>query len=175
MSENAKNLKKIKNKGLAVAAALSVGLVAGIPMIVLGATNGITAVMVIGIVLVVLGFYGAPVAWTQYASKAGYSSTLAAIEEEDIDTIEAIAQHLGKRDKAVRASVDWLISHGCLKGYTVDKDGNIKDSVKKPRTRGFVDVGKCPNCNAPLEWTADAVVCPYCGMTVKRRDSEDKK
>ena len=64
MSENAKNLKKIKNKGLAVAAALSVGLVAGIPMIVLGASNGITAVMVIGIVLVVLGFYGAPVAWT---------------------------------------------------------------------------------------------------------------
>lgn len=41
----------------------SVMFVAGIPMIVLGASKGIMPVMIIGIIFTALGFYGTPMFW----------------------------------------------------------------------------------------------------------------
>ena len=68
MSGNQKRFKVKKQRAFGVAMFLTVGLIAGIPMIVLGAVNDITAVMVIGIILTVLGFYGTPVAWVQHSN-----------------------------------------------------------------------------------------------------------
>lgn len=61
---------KAKKKNIALATALTIGLIAGIPLLVVGAVNmddnkGFVALLVIGIACVVAGFYGAPIAWTR--------------------------------------------------------------------------------------------------------------
>lgn len=65
-------LQKNLNVKLLTSIILSVMLPSGIAMIIVGATNResggalFTAIMAIGIVFVVLGFYGAPIAWMRY-------------------------------------------------------------------------------------------------------------
>ncbi len=172
MSENQKRFKSVKTKAMVVGVALAVGLVAGIPMIVFGATKGITALLVIGIALVVIGFYGAPIALAQCSSIAAHGAVLAAIEDEGLGTVTMIGEHLGRNPKQVRASVDYLISHGQLKGYIVDAEGNIKRNDARA-ARDYVDVGKCPNCNAPLVLEDGELRCPYCGAIVRKKEGRN--
>ena len=61
---------KAKKRNFALALILTLGLIAGIPCIVLGAINmgdnkGFVALLVFGIVGTVLGFYGSPLMWTR--------------------------------------------------------------------------------------------------------------
>lgn len=168
MSENQTKFGKMKKKAFAVSVALSVGLVAGIPMIVLGAVYDIVAVMVIGIVCTAVGFYGTPIAWTQYSVKLQHGSVLESIEEAGLSSVSEIAAHIGKADSVVRASVDYLIAHGFLKGYVVDVEGNIRRVT--PKKGEYVDLGKCPNCNAPLSLIGGEIKCAYCGTVVRKRD-----
>ena len=93
---------------------------------------------------------------------------LAAIEDEGLGTVSAIAAHLGKNDKNVRASVDYLIAQGCLKGYVLDAEGNIARSA--PKQGDYIDLGKCPNCNAPLVLRDGEIKCAYCGTVVRKKD-----
>ena len=73
---------KAKKNNTVIAILLTVGLIVGIPLIVVGAINmdenkGFAALLAVGIVLVVVGFYGSPVAWARLATlnsciKKGY-------------------------------------------------------------------------------------------------------
>ena len=168
MSGNQKRFKTGKTRAFCIAMLLIVGFVDGIPMIVFGAVDGITALLVIGIILTVLGFYGAPVAWVQYSNQSMHGAVLAAIEDEGLGSVSAIAAHLGKNEKNIRAGVDYLISHGCLKGYVLDAEGGISRSA--PKQGDYIDLGKCPNCNASLVLREGEIGCPYCGTVVRSKD-----
>ncbi|MFR3346866.1 MAG: hypothetical protein ACLTSK_02445 [Christensenellales bacterium] len=61
-------LKKRQAKVLTAAVVMSVLFVVGIPAIILGATNEIWALMILGIIFTVAGFYGMPLVWVSYAS-----------------------------------------------------------------------------------------------------------
>lgn len=64
----------------------------GIAMTVIGATRKedsgavFTAIMAIGIVFVVLGFYGAPMSWVTYAPKKKYARIIDAINAKVSET-----------------------------------------------------------------------------------------
>ena len=65
--------EKAKKRNFILALAFTIGLIAGIPCIVVGATNmgdnkGFVALLVFGIVGTVLGFYGSPLMWTRLAT-----------------------------------------------------------------------------------------------------------
>ena len=64
--KNIRNAGKNVKNNFRIALVLSLMLIVGVPMIVLGASNKIWAVMAIGIAFTVLGFYGCPLAWVMY-------------------------------------------------------------------------------------------------------------
>lgn len=81
--ENNKEINKLQKNlslRLLISIILTVMFPLGIAMTIVGATRNeeggalFTAIMAIGIVFVVLGFYGAPMSWVSYAPKR---STLA--------------------------------------------------------------------------------------------------
>ena len=92
--------KKIRTY-LGVGIALLIGLPAGIVMTVFGATKGITALLVIGIVLIVAGFYVGPVLLVQVTEKKKLGRVISAIDNQNLYTAQEIAAGTGIREKAV--------------------------------------------------------------------------
>lgn len=62
---------KALRKQLVWGIVVSCMFVAGIPMIIFGATGGMWILMAAGIACTVIGFYGAPMVWVSYGNKAG--------------------------------------------------------------------------------------------------------
>ena len=62
---------------------LLIAFIAGIPMTVLGATKGITALLVIGIVFIVAGFYVSPIMLVQVAEKRKLKRVIMAVEKQN--------------------------------------------------------------------------------------------
>ena len=138
----------------------SAALPVGVPMIVLGATNGIWAVMIAGIVLTVAGFYGTPLLWVSYAGLASYKGVYSLITEDGVTEVDKIASTLGKRPRKVAAQINYLLEKRYLTGYVFDGANGITP-VARPK-KSFM-LGKCPNCGASLAAAAGKIRCPYCG------------
>ena len=70
-----KDIKKDCKKLLIISILFSIGFVVGIPAIIFGAIYGgaMIALMVVGIIMVVCGFYGAPILWIAYGEKVKQS------------------------------------------------------------------------------------------------------
>ena len=62
---NLKRMQHMKLKALLLAFLLTLMLIGGIPMIIFGATQKLTFLLIAGIVFTVLGFYGCPLAWVR--------------------------------------------------------------------------------------------------------------
>ena len=91
-------MEKIKKKihtYFGVGLALVIGLPAGIIMTVFGAVKGITALLVIGIVLIVAGFYVGPIMLVQVGEKKKLGRVISAIENQNLYTAEEIASGTG--------------------------------------------------------------------------------
>lgn len=161
-NDNIKNASKAANKTFWLAVVLSVMLVAGVLMIVLGASNKIWAVMAIGIAFTVLGFYGCPLAWVMYGEGRFRASLVSAIECEGTVTVDALAAQFGKPKQKIAADIRKVIEKRYLTGYVFDGE-ILTASVRKQRPRERVLVGKCPSCNAMMEYADGKVFCPYCG------------
>ena len=63
------DLKKSITKKMILAYVLTFAFIAGIPSIIFGATKGWTLLLIVGIICVVAGFYGMPIAWIAFADK----------------------------------------------------------------------------------------------------------
>lgn len=159
--------KKCTASKLILAIAFSIMLPAGIIGIILGATNGITSVMVIGIVFTVLGFYGAPICWISYGEHRGRGVVLRMIEQEHIYSVKDIATQVFKNEKEVTAIINKLILDGSLNGY-IFRNGYIEVNTNKKQTGIITDKIKCPNCNGPMEFDGINYVCSYCGNAIKK-------
>lgn len=138
-------IRSALRKSFFLAAILSFLFVGGIPAIVLGAVNGIGAVMGIGIGATVVGFYGAPVAWVGYAEKRSLYRLVSAVVEEHIYTVQELSAQLSLPEKNVSGKLTTCFQKQYLMGFK-----RVGDELKL-------------NENTALSETVHAAVCPNCG------------
>ncbi len=161
------DIKKSCKFKLILSLILSVFLVGGIVSIIFGAISS-TALLVIGIIMTVLGFYGSPIAWVSYGNLVVEKAVLFAITEDHIESVTAISHNLGITEKDARTKINHLMSNRYLTGYKLQADGTLV-AIEKPKEKkqeNLLKLKKCPNCGANLTETADhKYKCNYCGVT----------
>ena len=146
----------------------SVMFVAGIPMIVLGASKGIMPVMIIGIIFTALGFYGTPMFWVSYGGKVGLKRLVYAVTEEHLLTVQEIASQLSKSEKEVRSLLDTCFQKGYLSGFVRKGDELALNAAQAPSEK--LHAAECQYCGAKFTYKGTDAVCPYCGAM-----NEEKK
>lgn len=128
--ENNKEINKLQKNlslRLLISIILTVMFPLGIAMTVIGATRKedggavFTAIMAIGIVFVVLGFYGAPMSWVTYAPKKKYARIIDAIKREGFRDATEIANHLSMQPNEVIDAVRVCIDKQYLTNYTIEE------------------------------------------------------
>lgn len=162
-NDNIKNVKKAADKVFWIAAVLSVMLIAGVPMIVLGASNKLWILMAAGIVFTVLGFYGCPIAWVMYAEARFRVALVSAVEYEGSVTVDGLVAQFGKPRQKIVADIRKLMEKRFLSGYVFDGE-TLSFAERKERKKERIEIGKCPSCNAVMVYEDGKVHCPYCGF-----------
>ncbi len=157
-------MKKL-NKNIGVLFGISLGLSIGFPvgvlLVVFGAVKWIIALLVIGIILVVGGFYIMPIMWVKYAERKSYRRILSLIENENIYTYAELAEQTGYNDKKIRQMVQYLVTFEYLTGYLIKEEGlRINTNQKQIKV---AKTNKCPNCGGIATFDGEKFVCDYCG------------
>ena len=148
--------EKAKKRNFILALAFTIGLIAGIPCIVVGATNmgdnkGFVALLVFGIVGTVLGFYGSPLMWTRLATVNQELTVVQAVTQEHLYTVADLAQRLSVNGKTASDTLNNCIRKGYLVGYIREGQYTLV----------------CSHCGATVELTkGDTARCPYCGSVL---------
>ena len=161
---------KAKKRNFALALILTLGLIAGIPCIVLGATNmgdnkGFVALLVFGIVGTVLGFYGSPLMWTRLATVNQELTVVQAVTQEHLYTVADLAQRLSVNGKTASATLNNCIRKGYLVGYIREGDRLVLNENRALGPTQYTLV--CSHCGATVELTkGDTARCPYCGSVL---------
>jgi Zn finger protein HypA/HybF involved in hydrogenase expression len=137
---------------------LSIGFVASIPAIIFGAINGITLLLVVGIIFAVLGFYGSPILWIQFGALNKTKRIVYAVDEEKIYTVEEISKQLQLSISEVKAQLITAINKNYIEGLLFDGE---KLTANKNKST-LKNLSRCENCGAPLKKTPDGKYCPYC-------------
>ncbi len=147
-----------------------IGFVVGIPLIIFGAMNEMIF-MVIGIVLVVVGFYGTPIFWLNYASAKFEYTIYELVTVDHVLSIRDLAESTGKKEIFIQNCVYKLIHERDLSGYTL-KNGNLELNLKKRQEHiaNNIKSNKCPNCNAFMNETSTKFTCPYCGISYAKNN-----
>ena len=170
MKNTNNNLNKALSKQLALAILLTIGLPVGIVFIIIGAVNlyasvGYKVMLGVGIALVVLGFYGSPMAWVKYGPQKKYARIIDAIKREGFRDINEIANHLSMQPQDVQDAVRVCIDKQYLTGYTVD-DTKIVPLNDRPEDLGVYTV-ECPYCGGITETSNNLQVkCQFCGRMI---------
>ncbi len=163
MKENKKpDIKRDNKKLLIIACIISIMFVAGIPMIIFGATNSIMAVMALGIAFVVIGFYGTPLIWIAYAGNRTLKRVVDAVLEENLTTNEEIASQLQMREREVKNHITKAINKKYITGYLYDGK-NLSANEKIPVKKTKIMQNRCVNCGGTLIERANGYECEYCG------------
>ena len=162
------SLKKDMRKALIWSLVATVCFIAGIPFIIMGATNSIWALLGIGIAFVVFGFYGMPMLWIWYAGFRPLKRVVEAVEEENLTTNSQIAQQLQMGERQVKALLTKAVNKKYLKGYLyngTELSANNNQKIKKQQ----IALHKCPNCGARLDEQGEKLVCSYCGTSFNKQ------
>ncbi len=163
--------RKIRSRFI-LAFLLSVFFPAGILSIVFGATNGIKFLLVAGIIMTVLGFYGTPLAWVNFAKYKSLKLTLFLIEKENIYSVDELSNQQSKNKKYIVENISKLIEIGCLTGYLfVDKERLVLNENRKQGLKVPIKE-KCPNCGGLMDSDGTISTCSYCGL-VKRSEKKN--
>lgn len=171
MKNEKSKLQKNLTKQLVLSIALTVMFPLGIAMTVVGATRKeeggaiFTAIMAIGIVFVVLGFYGSPIAWVRYAPQKKYARIIDAIKREGFRDTTEIANHLSMQPNEVIDAVRVCIDKQYLCDYTIE-DTKILPLNNRPDDIGTYTV-QCPYCGGITQTSNNLQVkCDYCGRMI---------
>ena len=161
------SIAKSKRKAFILAVLLSVGLVAGIPMIVVGAVNGglFKIMMGFGIVMTVLGFYGTPISWVGYGNKSKRLAIVRSIEVDKVYDIAALSRMYNLNHKMMVAEISKAIEKGALKGLIFNKDYTalIYNDDFYSSVESYKKAAKCAFCGALVEFNGRGGKCPYGG------------
>lgn len=156
-------LEKNINKLMILAVVATICLPIGIVGIVLGAVNGIWALLGVGIAMTVFGFYGTPLLWVGYASLKTMKRLVEAVEEDNVYDVRTIANLLNLRVKETDAKIREALRKKYIVGYLYENgELRLNMNVKQtPETITFT----CEACGARV--TVDPMKkrneCPYCG------------
>ena len=162
-----KKLKKSIRLKLLVAILFSIFLPTGILFIIFGAGKS-TFMLVAGIIMAVLGFYGTPMIWISFANSKRLMTVLRLIENEHIYKVSDLASQLSYKERQINETINILIHNGYLTGYLFH-DGVLEINTNKKQT-GQAKTMKCPTCGGLMEFDGIHYVCKYCGYVT----DEDK-
>jgi len=165
--------KKIINL-LILSIIFSIFLPLGIFLIVFGSTNDSSASLVIGIVMCVLSFYGAPFLWMGFSENKRKKNLCDQIELDNIQEIEKLASINNKSFQQTLNDVKSLISKRYLQNFEIYNDKFIipkqnkilsEDEILKKN--GDIFVKTCSGCGAKVDIIGNqSSKCPYCGATI---------
>lgn len=169
------DIKRKCRRSLIAAILVSVGFVAGIPLIILGATSsGVLKALflTLGIALTVIGFYGAPLLWIGYGKKSRLKLVYCRVVEDGVRDISLLAQQSGQKFDAVLNDVNFLINRRYLKGYAVADNFIVKVQTQtremtESEISGTAYSMPCPVCGAQIVVTGLSGKCEYCGAVVR--------
>ena len=141
---------------------ISLMLVVGIPMIILGAIKSIWFVLVIGIIFTVIGFYGTPIIWVYFANTKVLQRVVEIINNEHLLKVSEIAQHLQLSEQQIKMHITNAIKKNFLQGYIFD-GLELKENKEEKNKFEKLLKNKCPNCGANLIKIDNGHRCEYCG------------
>ena len=172
MSDNMQKIKKEIVVFLLLAVLSSILFVAGIPMICIGASKGITAVLIMGIVFTGVDFYAMPVLWIAYGGKTAQKRLVFAITEEHITSVADLAVHLSSKKEDIAQSIKICVTKGYLVGYFFDGKNILPNRHRAPDEQ-FV-TAECRFCGAKFTYRAgEEAKCPYCESYVQDGSDPD--
>lgn len=148
-----KNFKKDNIITFLFAVGLSVGLVAGILLIIL--LNSKWYFLTIGIILCALGFYVMPLIWIKYGEMSELKSLLYAVERQNILDINNLSKHLQKNEARILYLIQKCNSKNYLTKYIFDGT-SLKPTM-------VVKSNSCPFCGAKISKKDNGNYCEYCG------------
>ncbi len=144
------------------ALATSIGFPLGILGIVFGAVYFWTPLLVAGIVLTVVGFYGMPLLWVKFGQRRGDRALWRLIEEEGLYTVEMLCMQTGYAPGEVRERLKRMITGRELTGYLLNGDVLEPLDPEKRRADPAARTKKCPNCGALMASDGKQFFCEYC-------------
>lgn len=152
-----KSLKKNTIVALLVAILLTVCFPAGILGIIFGATKHITALLIVGIVATVLGFYVMPIMWIKFGELKSLQGLLTSIENDNIYDVKTLSTQLSKTVEQTQNDINTLIQKRYLTGFLFVEKQHLEPNNNQKKSQG----NKCPNCGSLMSKDADH--CEYCG------------
>lgn len=158
--------KKVR-QNLIMAIFLTLFFPIGVFGIIFGAANHITALLVVGIILTVLGFYGAPICWSTYGNKKSLDVYLRLILFENIYSLDDIATQTNTNKETVKQNILNLIQKGYLKGYILRED-YLELNTNQKQSANTKKTAKCNNCGGTMTFDGINYVCEYCGHTERK-------
>ena len=117
--------------------------------------------MALGIICVVVGFYGSPFVWIKFGLNIGAKRVLECITIDNMLTTREISFQLNKNEMQVKNDIFLLIRKRYLEGYIFDGEKLTLNENEKPQKK--LKVGACERCGANLDVVDNKVHCPYCG------------
>ncbi len=142
----------------------SIGFPLGVLGIVFGAVNGIIPLLVIGIVLAVIGFYGMPLLWIKYADRRHDRTILLMIENEYLYTVSGLARQTGFSENDVRTRIKKMILSRVLVGYLFEDD-TLRLNTNSPQMGNAGRTRPCECCGAIMRFEDHSFICDYCRNT----------
>lgn len=161
MKKEQRLIDKDVKKMLLICLLSTLALIAGVPMIVFGATKSLWILLVLGIVCTVFGFYGMPILWVNFGSLKTLKRVVDAVMEEHLTTIAEIASQLQMREREARDYVRKAINKKYITGYIYDGNTLVPNEKQAPKKK--VSQTRCSNCGGVMEKTDTGWICPYCG------------
>lgn len=158
---------------------LSVGFPLGIAMTVIGFMKGqsFRAMGIVGIILIVMGFYCAPLVWIHFGQLKYFSRLKAQIVGDGIKSVKMLAEVHNKNPEVVANDVKTMVQKGYLDGYLVLDNERIIDKttmrdkdyeMMEAERAGTLNLVHCPFCNAKFALINDVGVCPYCNSKITK-------
>ncbi len=169
-----KKLNSQIQKLLIAGIVVSVLFAAGLPLLLLGATGAFsssgvnTLFLVLGIVLLVGGFYATPILWVAYGGKRELRGFVSAIEDKGLSTVEQLTSHTRLDADTVRAKIDLCFAKGYLPDFVREGDTLV---LRNPE--GELHSVVCPSCAARFDFRGESGKCPWCGTVYVVKDSKE--
>lgn len=158
-----------QRKKFILAMSFTFAFIVGIPLILMGAINGLWFMLGIGCAFSGISFYGMPLSWVGYGDTFKMVNLVKAVKEQNIYTTKNLQEYLKISKKQTITLVQKAVFKGFLAEYTFKRDeilvlnSNVKQELHKYSL-------KCPNCGATV--TIDAKsgygVCGYCQTVVSK-------
>ncbi len=157
---------------------LSIGFPCGIVMIILhkSASNLATFVLILGIVLTAVGFYGMPLLWVKYGELKTKQKLLNQIVIDNLQEVDYLAKINNCDNQQMISRLHDLINNRYLTGYQIVDDKYIVKQSSKTITKddamqlsGQTQYLECKGCGATVALQKDEkTYCPYCGRVVSK-------